>query len=305
MTRLDSLCARVLKGKYYPHCEFLSATKRKRSSSTWRSVLHGRGVLNRGLIKRVGPGNIRVWEENWIPGLGSLKPVACMPRATAEWENDLFTPGTRSWDKRLVRKSFMALEAAEVLKIKPSWRLEDDILAWAFEKHGSYSVRSTYRILKQDHMAKAMATTNEQSDSGASYWGVVWKLNVPPKIRVFWWRVLHNSLPSKNELHRRHVAQESYCEMCGDPNESLYHVFFECLVARRFWGEVKKLMGMVVPNLHPCSWATCVENGYFSLQSRRLQLSVEPGAYGWEGMHANMEEKSGSREPQKDISRLC
>lgn len=31
----------------------------------------------------------------------------------------------------------MALEAVEVLKIKPSWRLEDDILAWAFEKHGS------------------------------------------------------------------------------------------------------------------------------------------------------------------------
>lgn len=119
-------------------------------------------------------------------------------------------------------------------------------------------VRSAYRFLKQDQTAKARATTNEQSDSGSGCWGAVWKLNVPPKIRVFWWRVLHNSLPSKHELHRRHVAHESYCEMCGDPSESLYHVFFTCPMARRFWREIKKLVGMSVPNLHPCSWTTDV-----------------------------------------------
>jgi len=32
MMRPDSLCARVLKGKYYPHGDFLSATRKKRSS---------------------------------------------------------------------------------------------------------------------------------------------------------------------------------------------------------------------------------------------------------------------------------
>jgi hypothetical protein len=39
--RPDSLCAKVLKGKYFPNGNFLSATKRRRSSETWRSILHG------------------------------------------------------------------------------------------------------------------------------------------------------------------------------------------------------------------------------------------------------------------------
>jgi len=59
---------------------------------------------------------------------------------------DLFVPGTRVWDEEAVRKSFMALDAVEVLKTKPSNRLENDVLAWAFERNGTYSVRSVYRL---------------------------------------------------------------------------------------------------------------------------------------------------------------
>jgi hypothetical protein len=46
--------------------------------------------------------------------------------------------------------------------------------------------------------------------------------------------------------------------MCGDPDESVYHEVLSCLVARSFWDEVKKLMGVKVPDLHPCTWATDV-----------------------------------------------
>lgn len=37
-----------------------------------------------------------------------------------------------------MHKSFMSLEAEEVLNIKLSIRLEEDVLAWAFEKNGFY-----------------------------------------------------------------------------------------------------------------------------------------------------------------------
>lgn len=151
----------------------------------------------------------------------------------------------------------MALEAEEVLNIRPSTRLENDVLAWAFERNGYYSVRSAYRLLKDDQMAAAMATSSETMTSGdARHWSAVWRLNIPPKIRVFWWRVMHNSLPSKSELKRRHVEKGSFCEMCGDQDESLYHVFFLCPVAKRFWNEVKKLTGVALPTLHPCTWTT-------------------------------------------------
>lgn len=124
-----SLCARVLKGKYYPSSDFLSTTKKRRSSVTWRSIPHGRDVLKRGLINRVGPGEINVWEDNWIPGSRSLKPLVRMERATAERVCDLFIPGTHVWDETQVHRSFLALDVVEVLKIKPSSRLEHDVLA--------------------------------------------------------------------------------------------------------------------------------------------------------------------------------
>ena len=93
-------------------------------------------------------------------------------------------------------------------------------------------------------MAAAMDARGETMASGDERaWSAVWKLNVPPKVHVFWWRVLHNSLPSKAELKRRHVAMESFCEMCGDTDESIYHVVLLWPVARRFWDEVKKLTG--------------------------------------------------------------
>jgi len=144
--RPDSLCAKVLKGKYYPSGDFLSATKKRRSSATWRSILQGRDVLKRGLINRVGPGEINVWEDNWIPGSRSLGPFGRRLTAVVVMVRDLFVPGTRVWDEEAVRKSFMALDAVEVLKIRPSNRLENDVLAWAFERKGTYSVRSVYRL---------------------------------------------------------------------------------------------------------------------------------------------------------------
>jgi len=143
--------------------------------------------------------------------------------------------------------SFLTLDGAEVLKIKPSERADEDVLAWAFEKHGAYSVRSAYRMLKEDQTAMTMANSSEAMSSGTERaWQAVWKIRVPPKARVFWWRILHNSLPSKAELKRRHVEKESHCEVCGDPDETLYHIIFSCTVARKFWGEVKNLQGVVI-----------------------------------------------------------
>ncbi|PVH47609.1 hypothetical protein PAHAL_4G101000 [Panicum hallii] len=68
LTRLDALCSRVLKGKYFPNSDFLGAKNRRRSSETWRAILYGRDVLYRGIIKRIGPGSsVNVWDDNWIP----------------------------------------------------------------------------------------------------------------------------------------------------------------------------------------------------------------------------------------------
>jgi hypothetical protein len=61
MMNPDSLCARVLKGKYFPHGNFMTAGKKKNSSHTWRAIIAGRKVLELGLIKRIGDGTSTIY----------------------------------------------------------------------------------------------------------------------------------------------------------------------------------------------------------------------------------------------------
>ena len=56
ITKPDSLCAKVLRGKYYHQQEFMDARSKKNSSHVLRAFLHGREALCKGLIKRVGDG---------------------------------------------------------------------------------------------------------------------------------------------------------------------------------------------------------------------------------------------------------
>jgi hypothetical protein len=54
------------------------------------------------------------------------------------------------WNERLVRQSFTEIDAAEILKIRPGLRIEEDTLAWNYEKSGLYIVHSAYRLLKAE-----------------------------------------------------------------------------------------------------------------------------------------------------------
>ena len=86
-------------------------------------------------------------------------------------------------------------------------------------------------------------------------WKSIWKLDVPPKVKVFWWRVIHDYLPARQVLHRRHIEPTVHCELWGADEESVRHVLIECIVARIFWEQAKKITGTKLPVLHLQPWA--------------------------------------------------
>jgi hypothetical protein len=49
VTEPSSLCSRVLKGRYFPDTDFLSAEKPRSASFTWRSILFSRELFLRGM----------------------------------------------------------------------------------------------------------------------------------------------------------------------------------------------------------------------------------------------------------------
>ena len=62
-----------------------------------------------------------------------------------------------------------------------------------------------------------------------------WKLNLPPKLKMFWWKVLHNGLPVADNLRKRGINIYSYCQVCGEEIETVQHMLMRCRVAKEIW----------------------------------------------------------------------
>ncbi|KAL2934311.1 Isopentenyl-diphosphate Delta-isomerase [Bienertia sinuspersici] len=52
--------------------------------------------------------------------------------------------------------------------------------------------------------------------------------------RTFYWKLAHNILPTKENLMKRKITQNSSCVLCGE-NESASHLFLYCEVSKRVW----------------------------------------------------------------------
>jgi hypothetical protein len=202
MTRPDSLCAKVLKGKYYHDSEFMSARQKRNSSHVWRAILHGREALKKGMIKRVGDGSsIRAFEDPWIPANMNGRPLFKRPEAQIILVEELIDEETMSWNEDKLEANFIDTDRRAISQI-PLGRGGEDTWAWTQEVNGLFSVRSAYRLLAANKLA------DQASGSGTEVktcWKKLWKISVPPKVCLFWWRVIKKFIPARQILKQRHM----------------------------------------------------------------------------------------------------
>lgn len=65
----DSLLARVMKAKYFPKGDFMSARVGSYPSYTWRSIWGARRLLEDGIGWRIrNERNVNIWNDVWLPG---------------------------------------------------------------------------------------------------------------------------------------------------------------------------------------------------------------------------------------------
>ena len=151
-----------------------------------------------------------------------------------------------------MRRIFFARDADAILSMPRPRTSQQDVWDWAFDKTGTYTVRSAYKLVLEEGIDNAQHA--KSSNGGETKWRALWKLKVMPKIRIFWWRVLKGILPRHAELHRRHMKELSQCPICGHEEESLYHAFISCDHAKKFWVEAQNFFQFKLPNLHPVTW---------------------------------------------------
>jgi hypothetical protein len=176
----ESLCARVLKAKYFPETSILEAKPVSGMSYTWQSILKGLDLLKEGVVWRVGDGtDIRIWSDPWLPREGAAQPITPRGRCLLTRVCELIDPLTGQWDEALVCNNFWDMDAKTILAIPIKEEFEDCV-AWQYDDKGLFSVKSAYKLfVRIRDGSQATSSTSAPMDQ---FWKAIWKIPVPPKV---------------------------------------------------------------------------------------------------------------------------
>jgi hypothetical protein len=82
----ESLCASLLKAKYYPNGNLVDTAFCTNPSQTWQGVMDGLDLLKQGVIWRIGNGTqVRIWRDPWIPRDYSHRVITRHGRCRLRW----------------------------------------------------------------------------------------------------------------------------------------------------------------------------------------------------------------------------
>jgi hypothetical protein len=146
--------------------------------------------------------------------------------------SDLINQDTKTWKEQLVKTIFHPADADHILQIKLPKASGDDYIAWNYEKHGIFTVKSAYRLaldLRDNNHGEGMSTKHAGE---RDLWRLIWKAKVPPKVRVFGWKLATNTLGVQVRRCRRKMDILPTCSICGTEAETSFHAMIVCTKAR-------------------------------------------------------------------------
>jgi hypothetical protein len=248
LTVPDSLCAKVLKGRYYPNSTFWQAGNTRSASYTWRSLMYGKKILISGVLWRVGNGRtISLTRDHWIPGVLHQLAQPIIPIPEDLKLNFLIDEQHKQWKEELVRACYSEENANMILKIPLSHNTCEDFVSWEHNKEGIFTVKSAYMFAKSEKLFLFSSTNGKGGASNIKQitedWKHIWKVNAPEKMKIVLWRLAHDCLPTGQQLLCRHIPVSDACCYCGQM-ETVVHAILKCQYVTEIWREMKKWCGI-------------------------------------------------------------
>jgi hypothetical protein len=228
LTTPGSLCAKVLKARYYKDSEFMSAGCPKRASHTWRGIIHGRDLLKEGLVWCIGDGSqTKIWEDNWIPRSGAKHPLGCLIKDRPKLVQDLILPSQEGWNESELNRVLVPEDVKDVVCTQIGKPGSSDFRAWNYTKNKQFSIRSAYHLAIQQKNLSIGRSESSRSFEERKGWLALWDAQVPGKMKVHAWRLIENGLAVGFELLRRKIKDGVVCLACSR-TETLEHRFWTC-----------------------------------------------------------------------------
>ena len=119
----------------------------------------------------------------------------------------------------------LLIHSIQAIPIRTASRREDHI-CWISSLKGEFDSKNAYMLALD-------LSPNDHKFAGN--W--VWKLKTLPKIQLFVWKCLLQSIPTKSILAQRGFNGATSCDWCHEDQETIVHVLRDCPFASRFWAE--------------------------------------------------------------------
>lgn len=204
----------------------------------WKGFMWAAAAAKIGFKWMVGNGRkIKFWEDNWL-GSSSL--------AIQFWDvyvivNEQNATIAELWDgenlrctfRRTVNERIMNLWN-EIVQIAStiSFKDEEDSLIWQYSSSGGFSSQSLYRIVNFRGVQQVFAPA-------------IWKLSIPPRVHIFLWLLSKNKTLTRDNVAKRKYIEDKSFLFCSEM-ETIIHLFFDCVVARRIWKDLSEEVNLSI-----------------------------------------------------------
>ncbi|KAL8473004.1 hypothetical protein ACS0TY_030007 [Phlomoides rotata] len=230
----NSLLAKIFKARYFKHCDVMEAILGSNHSFIWRSILWGRELIQQGLKWRICKGDhIPACGKDWFGNKASIERSSCRIEGAKVSE---YISSERTWIAQKVNDDFLPHEASEILCTTAGNEAQEDSRFWLFNKTGTYPVKSGYLVpLSKEMQEGASNHKNEEN-----WWKKVWNLNVPPRIKIFMWKLSLDLIATEGNLAKHHVPLSPHCNLYGYVWASSIYAIFLCKAVKGNWSLLQK-----------------------------------------------------------------
>ncbi|GKC58092.1 protein SCAI [Tanacetum coccineum] len=120
------------------------------------------------------------------------------------------------------------------MKIPISQSGSPNKLVWHFESKGQYTVKSGYKqalLWRKNGYLGVQPSSNQPS----KFWTKLWNIPTQPKVKLFLWKAISNSVATMDNLFNRNCSSSPTCPICQSCVETIEHLLFECAWTRPIW----------------------------------------------------------------------
>jgi hypothetical protein len=232
------LLSRVMRGK--------NAIKHHIYSSLWSGMKDEFSTILNNSVWLLGNGkDINFWTDSWCgPPLSEVYNIpAHISKHISSTVNDYILNG--QWNIPIQLSQKFSNLTSLVQQVTIPLESTPDLLLWKHSDSGELSLADAYSF-NLPHLQDLEWTK------------FIWSADIPPSKSLLAWRLMHNTMPTDENLSLRGCSLPSMCSFCCKTEETSFHIFFECEFAVNIWSWFANCLDLVLQfHCMDDMWKTC------------------------------------------------